>query len=663
MTNPYAFVPLGDLGPERREPRGHDQLGRDGLSGSFMVDVRVLSPLVLGGFPGAEDVPPRAIEGSGNADSIVPGSTLAGAVRSIHEALTSSCLRVVDLDYVPVHRAPLTTNEPARTLALVLESAQGIPTVVRPLGRMVAIDAEVLQHGWSHEAEPAARVHPPSEGRGQAGAVPPEGHAVWRTGDRLSISGMPAGRAAVKLSDGRAVAEVGVKNPITMPVTITAEADGEWLLVISDTKTRDSRVWWRLLQVPKNVERVKVDPNVGLSFARALEDADDLHRLAGLSDRFVNVYWPQDAKDPKSATIPVPVLGQRLRLHPDTYSEPGTPVWIQWDGNTRRVKELRVSQVWRRTGDGQMADRVRGHEPCRGQELCPSCRLFGSAGYDDRPTARAAEQNSYAGHVRFADASWHEQRSGQAGRPVVMETFERAPLASPKPTAGQFYLQPEPSFVGRTSDNQPLAQWGSAADDGESPRPIAGRKFYWATESSSLTRGRRQDGDSEELTATVAAIRPGSVFSTRVTFDNLDRRQLAELLISIDPGILWHGARSRIGGGRPFGWGTVHMRIDEGSLVADGPARYTAERPAASEVSVADLLMEYRASHGTQPPPHWDALRAVLTPDWMNDATIAYPTQNGDPFEFWQGTSGWKTREKVFPLTVPPVAPSEGQLR
>ncbi|MGV1005704.1 MAG: hypothetical protein ACOYEV_13285 [Candidatus Nanopelagicales bacterium] len=57
---------------------------------------------------------------------VVPGSSLAGPVRSLHEALTGSCLRVVDEEFLPVHRDPAVALARDWRLAVVTASPGGL---------------------------------------------------------------------------------------------------------------------------------------------------------------------------------------------------------------------------------------------------------------------------------------------------------------------------------------------------------------------------------------------------------------------------------------------------------------------------------------------------------------------------------------------------------
>jgi hypothetical protein len=96
----------------------------DQLSGVLKITLTARTPLLIGGFSsqgpdGGEqrDVPRRA-----DGKAMVPGSGLKGAVRSLHEALAGGCLRILNGDWVPVHRHPATTAE-TRDLGLAVVTA------------------------------------------------------------------------------------------------------------------------------------------------------------------------------------------------------------------------------------------------------------------------------------------------------------------------------------------------------------------------------------------------------------------------------------------------------------------------------------------------------------------------------------------------------------
>lgn len=659
VVNPYAFVPLGDVAPSRGEPTWHDRLRHDCLSGSFLVDICVRTPMLIGEAIEGE-TPPRRFGETGPAATIVPGSMLAGSIRSVHEALTNSCLRVLDLDYAPVHRQFMSSDlTKGLRMALVTGTDdEGLPT------RVQLLDKEPLR--VDSGAFPAASGHPRS--------TDDPGPGIAYSGMRLTIDA-----EVIRSAEGRAKkkkATVGVElQDLPHGRLLREDVQGKWMLYVSDTRARQTaRVWFRAARIPDKPIVLKVPAQVRRTLARAVEGALDMHRFKDETGDFLNVYTPADAKAAVGDGHAGPVIGRRRRIHERMFAAPDVPVWVRLSGKdnqpdaTRQVTEIRLAQAWRFLGDGDMPARAKGWAPCRYPEsLCPSCAVFGSAGADEIDPSRGARQTAYRGHVRIEDAEHDPGRAAprtQLGMtyrsPTLTGEFTRRPLASPKPTAGQFYLA-SGEYAGKTDPSQPLAQWGSSAD-GErdengrrtSPRLLAGRKFYWATTSANAPdagRGVRQEGDADEMVDRVRVVLPGSGFTTRVTVDNLTRAQIGGLLAAIDTRLLgsgWAGTIGRLGGGRPFGWGAVTMRVDPDSLDLQGPDRYTDD--ATSGLTVEDLVADFRRTHpSTVSPSDGDPvvhLRRILTMDAVRDADVTYPIEaGGDAFEFWKRSSGAVSRD------------------
>lgn len=103
VINPYTFLPLEGT-VQRGEPAGHHMLGpgrynsgRPGARGEVAAAHRTIGK--------REPQPPRAIsEDDLERPTICHGSSIAGAVRAVHEAMTNSCLLAVDTDYRAVHQ-------------------------------------------------------------------------------------------------------------------------------------------------------------------------------------------------------------------------------------------------------------------------------------------------------------------------------------------------------------------------------------------------------------------------------------------------------------------------------------------------------------------------------------------------------------------------------
>lgn len=106
FVNPYTFVPFPDAPPNRARPHGH--AGRSELlSGTLTVTIHTETGVLIRGF-GTEETPdvPRRADGT----PFIPGSSLKGALRSLHETITGGCLRVFDSDFVPGYRDSVTVN-------------------------------------------------------------------------------------------------------------------------------------------------------------------------------------------------------------------------------------------------------------------------------------------------------------------------------------------------------------------------------------------------------------------------------------------------------------------------------------------------------------------------------------------------------------------------
>lgn len=628
VVNPYTFLPL--RGTVRRErPSGHEMLRENHFSGRFTLTLTARTALSIGPLVAGGPMPPRrAGQGEpGSEPVIVPGSSLAGAIRAVHEALNVSCLRVIDPGYRAVHREPMISGiADGLELALVLAvDEHGLPT-------RVALCTDVLWMNRRHLL-----------GQTTNGVSRPP-----RTGDRYDLSGVR------KVDDhGRIVSAMD-----TDPIRPTPR--GSWFLLVTDTRARHrEREVWFVCGRPTNTT-LQLSDSARHRFARAVEGTPDMAQ----EDADANVYWP-----PPQDTHHVPtgqLIGTR---HVVRGLRPGLPVWIVRDpSDASVVKEVKPSVAWRRTSELTTGDRIpEGFGPCtKPDDLCPSCRIFGSAGADTpSATRRSAEQNSYRGHVRVDDAE-------AVGMPAL-QTMNRAPLAEPRPTAGQFYLD-NAAVEGRSDARRPLAQWDSRADSIGSPRQIRGRKFYWRTAPPGEpafpppgNRGRKRVHHGDTQTEEITLIGAGASFSARVTFENLTKAQVGSLLAAADPGLVLEGdIVTSIGGGRPFGWGAVSPRVSE-LTIESALERYLGHNDSPAP-TVEDCVNSYRvAATEAAAAEGWPSVQRILTlnPPGVSDGDVWYPpsrqagargsAEYDQGFDFWQGTSGWRLTKSDRPLQSLPA--------
>lgn len=702
FVNPYTFVPHV-AEPERGIPAGHGEMGDGRYSGVLKIAVTARTPLLIGGFPGkAEDGREKTLLPTRKAPEgtvFIPGSGLMGAVRSTHEALVGGCMRVLNLDWVPVHRHPANATVTKKlTMAVVTDiDAKGIPTEVALCDRERWVAKELL---------PGNRARP------------------VRTGDQLRYDGadekksqkksreIPSKFVSVDRERHVVRAYDREKNPAGLRPGQISRLRGMGdltercqVVLVTDTKARGRRhpVFFAVGSVgPDSVRcelRRKADKKDRVTldawdrYCRTVDKADDLRpevlKKAGVDGReppefsentepeYADVLWPPQSNRPQD------VIGKRLYAR--KYFHIGQPVWVEVERDRRQdkdlVTELRLSYLWRYEGGYSVGDRIGEHaKGCTDPEnLCWSCRIFGSADTEGRDDDGFAEQNSYRGHVRIDDLL--------AVKTVEPKNWELAPLASPKPSAGQFYLDNSEARATADPNTAAVSTWGSVGDKSR-PRNLRGRKFYWRTDTDLKAaskgqewhRSKKRKDQSKDMSKPVELIPPTTRFEGRITFDNLSAEDYGSLLAALAPSILaragdtpedgWENTVISVGGGKPFGFGSVDIEILESRLqtargrylgeAAEGGQAPPTEREAVSAFLAADTLRPARKN--------WQALRHALAFGFVDDADVWYPVGDGNrgeqgydkSFEYFGRTNGLRFTSQSTPdrplKSLPPAA-------
>jgi CRISPR-associated protein (TIGR03986 family) len=303
-----------------------------------------------------------------------------------------------------------------------------------------------------------------------------------------------------------------------------------------------------------------------------------------------------------------------------------------------------------------------------------SCRLFGSADTATAEADREATQRSYAGHLRIGDA---------AADHVTTTAVRLAPLGSPRPGAGQFYLQIDDDEPASGEDQLHAADWGSEHDRPEA-RPVRGRKFYWhgdPTEQSPPRHVARRAQQNEAMTGERHLVPNGTVFRQKITFDNVSPAELGSLLLTLLPGLLLprtEGRQSadywlRLGGGKPLGLGSCAVTITDLQW-QDARQRYLGQDPVSQspEEFFAPLEKEVARLAGHPVLRYWPTLSRVLRADAVDHALIWYPlggewgdeTNRDRAFRFFATASGRylaRSRELIVALPDPDPAKNHSQ--
>ncbi|MEO5874829.1 MAG: TIGR03986 family CRISPR-associated RAMP protein [Streptosporangiaceae bacterium] len=564
---------------------------------------------------------------------IVPGSSVKGAVRSLHETLMGGCLRVLDEEFVPVYREPAVAKPEGWWLGVVRESTRQ--------GRALKVDVTTKT------------VWIPAESVRKATSRAPETGSTVDLADNL-----------ITYNDGLGRSETD------SPGVRRGDA---WVLLVGDSGTRGNAKKFycaagRLVE-GGDLFDVTVD---------AWQEYEDL--CSGTEDMRL---YRQDPDNPRfegwnSGRVLEPVrwrattVGKRRRVTGRLW--PGDVVWAQVDLETGTIDHLSMAAIWRIPGKrpGQAAGQALGdrvpsalHACTDWANLCLSCRLFGSADTTGGDRESESDQRSYAGHLRIGPAS----ASG-----VTTGSIRLAPLGAPRPGAGQFYLKQQSTDPASAEDELPSAYWGSE-HDAVTVRQVRGRKFYWHGDPSARKPPRhiaRSAHRNERMSTNRDVVQAGTVFTQEIRFDNISRAELASLIITLEPGLLRPRTEGKggaeyslhLGGGKPLGLGSCAVKVVRLDCW-DAAARYGGEPAVSHDPQALAVSMFGDVALMAGPSQrNWPVLSRILRTDGVRPTRIWYPlggswtddSRRDQSFRFFTDTKGQyyaRRKQPIVPLPDP----------
>ena len=647
FINPYTFVPLPAEPPPRRKPHGHHTLVAEEnvarFAGRITARLVARSPLLVRNIgsaaPTIDEVAKAPRTSAGGL--FIPGSSLHGAVRSLHEALTGSCLRVFDPDFVPVYR-DVASGELRKGWDL------GVVNEVDHSGRPTRL-TRCDETRWV----PLTTLH-----RAMSAGNP------VTTGQRFTLI-------------EKHFSTQGNRQVYQEEASATLDPNGDWVVLITDDNARQKKYpyYCAIGRIPATPTPVELTDHAWQEYLRAAEGAKQWFAGRGDPPNFE----AERAKLDQPGTSLGDVIGspklareKGCWFRPRRWLHQGQVVWLG-PSKGRLVDGMALSCLWRTRGQGSSGDRILDEfHPCHAPDsLCPSCRVFGSADVRDVSgygvDRRFAEQRSYRGHVRVMDSVL--ESGGTLEKPVVLPA-----VGSPRPGSGQFYLDDPQGATEPLHYQKPRNRWGTP--DVRQPRRLRGRKFYWHTDPQTDERRRRWrahehtvKNDSNAKNDRVELVAAGSVYRFDVMFDGLTRAEIGSLIATLQPDRLFVTQQSalpypvtsdpeyaiHVGGGKPLGLGSCQIR--DLQVVADGiESRYLqAERPVLDPAElVADFVAERADLAST-----WQNLAAALHTAHVDSRIVSYPTalpwaddsgacsgkEQHEAFEWFQQTTGEELRD------------------
>jgi len=539
FINPYHFVRLDSSGCNREENDGARV-----LSGWIECELTTLTPLFIPNSSNDDICVKRDRQGqqkiksydffsyvdlAGHAGDqsppaprpVIPGSELRGVVRSAFEAVTRSCMSSIDDDAVLYKR----TSVPAKP-GLLTKTATGWK--IQPCERYGV--AFALSNG-----DPTDPTVP--GGLLSKLSSMSDGQRVW-----VKPAPAPHDKYLKRLPNGKIVPTFLIAADISIAGAGARPAG--WL---------DGVLHKGEQATGQHKHHESVFVRTGAPFAVSEDDVARLRSNVGL--------------------YAAPPAGHNgYRAYPDVgASATDVPVYY---ARINQVYYLSPAGIGREVFCNTLRTLLEEHghyQPCASSShVCPACSLFGMVGDGAVPS-----------RIRFSDAGLS---ATQQELEALFHPWVCLPeLASPKPSATEFYLQrPGTSHIWNYdyAGNWQVGNNGNYKMNSLTPLvpatytpAIRGRKFYWH-KASVQTPPRQEDEPRITIDHQVQAqpyternvwarcLRPGIAFTFKVFFDNVSEQELERILWVLSLGKRTSGGYThalKMGMGKPIGLGSVRI--------------------------------------------------------------------------------------------------------
>ncbi len=206
-----------------------------------------------------------------------------------------------------------------------------------------------------------------------------------------------------------------------------------------------------------------------------------------------------------------------------------------------------------------LKDIVGNYAPCSGTKscLCPACRLFGTIHGGAHIRSR----------VRFSDLHLEKQSDINNRDNIFLPVTTLPELSTPKMTTTEFYLQkPDAENILNWTYDYYITINGQNTDLVTYIPVISGRKFYWHSNAAQKVVFDQQDKiEINERNKTVRPVADHVQFKGTLFFDKISERELQELVSIMN--ISCFGKEDeyaiKLGAAKPLGFGSVSLKVDQ----------------------------------------------------------------------------------------------------
>lgn len=596
FLNPYNFVRwLGESQkleshPDTKllgkvEPPPHDRWV--GLTGEIACEITTRSPLFVSDsrfwYANAEDEKQLhksfgffKLDFGNGPESVIPASSLRGMIRNVFEAATNSCFAGFDYGQRLSYRLP-----PHEALKLV--PARVVHDTKSGQWHLQ------LMHGTATLAiaeKPRGGLYPATVKRYEP--LPQEvsyGKRTSRKGPRekaVDIGGFKHGDECYALAEkGRFVWKVKSLAGSSRDLLSDLEGDQQilkgYLCITNQNIENKSKERFFISEHANgsSVKDIALPRQVRNDYEQLIKDYQERHRsdvekwqtFGRDPNKPRDVSKPWQIKRPRGKTIWHPAYS-RFILEQNPTLKHGDLVYasLTRTADGPRVEFIAPVSIPRVNYKNKSYLRLPAHLwKCEDAEnLCPACRTFGWV--EGRPGEEEEKQgkkktkqiSAYRGRVRLTHARLSVATNGALSQHTTL-----AILSSPKPTTSRFYLMPakaKPESKQGASD----LEVGYDAPD----MVIRGRKMYRRHHRVDANEYKRAGGIRDDQNRTIQdALPENSSFKFTLRFENLAAVELGALLWALE---LDEGMCHRLGFAKPFGFGSVQIRVQEIRMLSQG---------------------------------------------------------------------------------------------
>ncbi len=538
--NVYAHVPAENK-VKRVQNVISEQSTEDRYTGVIQVSLKTRTPLFTPDTAGRNSKE----EGTKHQEQkfftydgkhpVIPGSSLRGVLRNIHEAACNSCYSVVDLDDKPVKR----TNE-YYLPGLLYRDEDGNITL--------------------YEAR----------------------KATVKYKQRPDLKG---DANAEQFKEGAVVYSNGFQNAGTQHLTKDLRLEQDVKKIQENQRRYWTRGYYFKGEEGVNKSKRKESLNAYMFYFASETNKKPVKRdMKENSPEILELFdvlesYQKNAPDVKKRTSSYTGYAEyckrlkneffgthNLNYFPVHYSKIAGKIYLSPACITKEIYYTSIQEILKKQGN---------HDTCSDfRNLCPTCTLFGMVGQeknlDKKTKVEEDYPNAWASSVRVQDAALAVDQKGVFAEPVrLME------LASPKKSSTEFYLQKPKAEGGEKVLSWTYDYYVSRIKNGKpevksyTPK-VMGRKFYWHHQIPNLPG--KDYVEETNRNCTVTPVRKGVEFTFPVYFEKITKEQLDQLIwlcnISQETKKNSQGKEEsvygyKVGKGKPLGLGSCEFHVTD----------------------------------------------------------------------------------------------------